>query len=226
MRPRHENGDTLCYRKYNNVNNKYKIVMSTKRGSKCSLCSDHIPKADVEKEDNLLSSDVKRELNDIIIFTSETLLDHDCRLCEACLNLVEQRMETKAQLREADQRIRARYFDAMFKRTVKKCCSRTNRVIERTFEQETTRTFCEKFVCETSEINHTSSRGCVEASRGSVKDEKISSVKCENEVVKSEFKETFCKQEYDSMYKLEKELWSDNDDDYMECKTNIDKENM
>ena len=163
----------------------------------CGLCFQPLSNANV----NLLSGDIQRELNDIVKISLETPLDSDSRLCKSCLNHVEQRMDAKTKLREADQRIREIYYGGI----LKEIQPRPNMIRGKTLEQRKMDTFGEKYKQGTS-------LGCV-------KNEGISSFKCENGSVKSEF----CKEESDSsMYKLEKELW----DDEISCEATSDKENM
>ena len=164
----------------------------------CALCFKPISNASVV---NLLSGDIQRELNDIVIFSLETPLDSESRLCKSCLNHVEQRMDAKTKLREADQRIREIYYGAILKKVRPKPSMMERKILGRGKID----TFGEKYKQGTS-------LGCV-------KSEGISSFKCENGSVKSEV----CKEESDSsMYKLEKELW----DDEISCEATSDKENM
>ena len=190
----------------------------------CSLCSKRIPKADVENKATLKESDLERELNDIVIFSLETPSDHECRLCKACVNLVEERMKIKTKLRKLDQRIRTRYFDALYKM----CCtrSRTTRMMEGHWEERRTErrkvdTFRETRTWATSDIKCENVSSCMKFG----KDEEISLFKCEEEVAKREFQETISKEEECvSMYKIEKELWDDDDD--IKFDTNVKEENM
>ena len=189
----------------------------------CSLCSKRMPKAHGEKETNLKGSDLARELNDIVIFSLETPSDLQCRLCKACLNLVEERMKIKTKLRKLDQRIRTRYFDALFKM----CCSRsrTTRVMEGHWQERKTKrlkvdTFREMRTLETSDINCENVSSCMKFS----KDEEISLFECQEEDVKTEFQETISKEESGSMYKIEKEFWDDDGD--IKYGTNVKEENM
>ena len=177
----------------------------------CSICFKALSRADVI---NVLSSDIRRELNDVVVFSLEAPLGDDSRLCKSCHAELNVRMNIKANLREADQRIRQINHGAI----IAKVSPKPSLIERQSPQRREMNIFREKYTREASDIKrgNASLLGCV---KSEVKSEGISSFKHENGSVKSE---KLCKEADSTLYELAKELWGDD----VKCKETSNKENM
>ena len=77
----------------------------------CKLCLDSFEADDLD----FISSEVQRDLEDIVIFSLDSPLTNDDKICKSCSEHIHARTRLKSMLRSADDRIREIHYGAMFK---------------------------------------------------------------------------------------------------------------
>ena len=77
----------------------------------CKLCLDSFEADDLD----LISREVQRDLEDIVIFSLDSPLTDDDKICKSCSEHIHARTRLKSMLRSADDRIREIHYGAMFK---------------------------------------------------------------------------------------------------------------
>ena len=175
-------------------------------GTKCCLCFKKLQNPDVI---NLVSGDLVKQLNDIVLFSLDTPLTSDSKLCKTCVKVINERTEIWTKLSEMDAGIRDVYYGSIFKTIWPK-----SDVERRLQTEKKVPAFLGKYPLSDKAWQS----GDARVSLKCVKEEGISGIKRENGTVKSELCED---KQSNCLYKLEKELW----DDDIKCETTIDKNN-
>ena len=144
-----------------------------------------------------ISDDIRSELDSIVVFLLDTPLISDSKLCRSCFEHVKERMDIKAKLQGADQRIRKIYYKALLERA-RSSPDFADRMLESGRSNKSCRDKHKRAAlsdrCATTE-NSFERQGSFKHDKGNTKED------------------------YISMYRLEKELWDDNG-------KKSDKENM
>lgn len=185
-------------------------------GDYCTLCLKSLSNADANNSASGNSSEILLELSDIVVIPQKAaLVSSSGKLCKVCQHDVNERIALKSKIRKADERIKKRYYGAIFE----KMCSQLYNAdtVERRMRNSVGN---DGMSGSLSSINRQTSDFTERANFG----DNASSKRAFGGI--NDVNKPFVKAEKDSnLCKIEKELWGDDIDD-LQRDSSSNKDNM